>query len=404
MTEKTTLQVTDSEIGGMRHNLNLLRAQIQSGRSSRTSSTSRSSRMIDLLERLELEHHQLKKQGQLRSALQRQPPARFLAGLADRAQSGHGRDHPADQSRARLPDAARRRRAGGRQSRAQLRPADPEQRQVQVQPHDQPIRCWTPASRSSPPTPPKTRAMPSRTASSVKALRSIMATPLRVRGQVIGLIYVDNSAITGLFEDDDLATLDAFAGQAAIAIDNAQLFSATDQKLDRARRGTAPASPHRPAVERNARRGSAMSYTLEWAARLAGAEVGYFGVVDGKSHPDGATATASNWTTRCRSSSKRPIPQALEVVEDGRNGADQRRAAQSRRADRPGAARAESLRRDHPAAAAARSATSRRKWSSASSRALPSPSKTRASTRRCRPPTAPRANSSASSPTISKCR
>ena len=59
-----------------------------------------------------------------------------------------------------------------------------------------------------------------------------MATPLRVRGKVIGVIYVDNRPITGLFKSDDLAALDTFAGQAAIAIDNAQLFSATDQKLD----------------------------------------------------------------------------------------------------------------------------------------------------------------------------
>src|SRR5579859_4298280 len=63
------------------------------------------------------------------------------------------------------------------------------------------------------------------------ALRSIMATPLRVRGQIIGVIYVDNRMRSGLFSASDLEALDAFAGQAAVAIDNARLFSATDKAL-----------------------------------------------------------------------------------------------------------------------------------------------------------------------------
>src|SRR5258708_11582978 len=50
------------------------------------------------------------------------------------------------------------------------------------------------------------------------ALRSIMASPLRVRGAVIGVTYVDNRVRTGLFSERDLEFLDAFAGQAAIAI------------------------------------------------------------------------------------------------------------------------------------------------------------------------------------------
>ena len=63
------------------------------------------------------------------------------------------------------------------------------------------------------------------------ALRSIMASPLRVRGQMIGVVYVDNRMRSGLFNDADLEALDAFAGQAAVAIDNARLFGATDKAL-----------------------------------------------------------------------------------------------------------------------------------------------------------------------------
>ena len=65
------------------------------------------------------------------------------------------------------------------------------------------------------------------------ALRSIMCAPLLARGQVIGAIYVDNRAQVGIFTADDLAMLNALATQAAIAIENARLYTRTDQALAR---------------------------------------------------------------------------------------------------------------------------------------------------------------------------
>jgi signal transduction histidine kinase len=65
------------------------------------------------------------------------------------------------------------------------------------------------------------------------ALRSILCAPLLIRGLVIGAIYVDNRAHTGLFTQDDLHLLEAFAAQAAIAIENASLYTRTDQALAR---------------------------------------------------------------------------------------------------------------------------------------------------------------------------
>jgi len=55
-------------------------------------------------------------------------------------------------------------------------------------------------------------------------LRSILCVPLRVRGQVTGVIYADNRILAGLFSDRDRDLLAAFAGQAAVAIENARLF------------------------------------------------------------------------------------------------------------------------------------------------------------------------------------
>ena len=63
------------------------------------------------------------------------------------------------------------------------------------------------------------------------ALRSILCTPLWLRGNVMGVIYVDNRALKARFTKDDLQLLDAFAGQAAVAIENARLYTRTDQAL-----------------------------------------------------------------------------------------------------------------------------------------------------------------------------
>ncbi len=64
-------------------------------------------------------------------------------------------------------------------------------------------------------------------------LRSIMCAPLRARNQILGAVYVDNRLMSGVFKQDDLDLLITFTNQAAIAIDNARLFTQTDQALAR---------------------------------------------------------------------------------------------------------------------------------------------------------------------------
>ena len=63
------------------------------------------------------------------------------------------------------------------------------------------------------------------------SLRSIMCAPLRARGLTIGVIYVDSRVHEGLFTDEDLEMLNAFASQAAAAIENARLYTRTDENL-----------------------------------------------------------------------------------------------------------------------------------------------------------------------------
>lgn len=56
------------------------------------------------------------------------------------------------------------------------------------------------------------------------ALRSILCVPIIVREEVIGLVYVDNRMHIGLFKQEHLELLMAFASQAGFAIENARLY------------------------------------------------------------------------------------------------------------------------------------------------------------------------------------
>ncbi len=55
-------------------------------------------------------------------------------------------------------------------------------------------------------------------------LRSILCVPLKLKNEIIGVIFLDSRVHTGLFQKNDLELLSAFADQAAVAIDNARLF------------------------------------------------------------------------------------------------------------------------------------------------------------------------------------
>lgn len=72
-------------------------------------------------------------------------------------------------------------------------------------------------------------------------LRSILCAPLKIRNEMIGVIYVDNRAHTGIFRESDLELINAFADQAAVAIDNARLFDdlqASNRELEKAYQAT----------------------------------------------------------------------------------------------------------------------------------------------------------------------
>ena len=72
-------------------------------------------------------------------------------------------------------------------------------------------------------------------------LRSILCAPLKIKNELIGVIYVDNRARSGIFQENELGMIKAFADQAAVAIDNARLFEelqASNRELQEAYQAT----------------------------------------------------------------------------------------------------------------------------------------------------------------------
>lgn len=63
------------------------------------------------------------------------------------------------------------------------------------------------------------------------SLRSILCVPLMVKGKLTGVIYTDNRIKTGLFTEKERKLLNAFANQAAVAIENARLFDSVRRTL-----------------------------------------------------------------------------------------------------------------------------------------------------------------------------
>lgn len=61
-------------------------------------------------------------------------------------------------------------------------------------------------------------------------LRSILCAPLKLKENILGVIYIDNRMVTGIFTEKDLELLIAIASTAVIAIENARLYEMAIEK------------------------------------------------------------------------------------------------------------------------------------------------------------------------------
>jgi signal transduction histidine kinase len=112
------------------------------------------------------------------------------------------------------------------------------------------------------------------------ASRSLMAVPLQVKDRVTGVVEVINRRDGLPFVAGDQELLTAFAGQAAVAIENTRLFMLTDQEL--AARVEELSVMQRIDRELNAslEMDRAMRITLDWALRQSSAEAGLIGMLE----------------------------------------------------------------------------------------------------------------------------
>jgi len=108
---------------------------------------------------------------------------------------------------------------------------------------------------------------------------SIIAVPMISRGRVIGVIELLNRRDGGPFDEDDERFLTAFATNAVVSIENARLFTQTDQAL--AARVEELSMMQRIDRELNATLdyNRVMGLTLDWAVRMTGADVGLVAVI-----------------------------------------------------------------------------------------------------------------------------
>jgi signal transduction histidine kinase len=110
--------------------------------------------------------------------------------------------------------------------------------------------------------------------------RALLAVPMQIKDRVLGVIEVINRRDGLPFVEDDQNLLTAFAGQAAVAIENARLLALTDQEL--AARVEELSIMGRIVRELNASLevDRAMHITLEWAMRQSNAEAGLIGMLE----------------------------------------------------------------------------------------------------------------------------
>ncbi|MBI3760647.1 MAG: GAF domain-containing protein [Chloroflexi bacterium] len=109
--------------------------------------------------------------------------------------------------------------------------------------------------------------------------RALMAAPLRAKERTLGVIEVINRRDGRGFDESDQDLLQAFAGQAAISVENARLYTLTDQAL--AARVDELSMLQRIDRELNTTLdvSKAIAITLNWAMRATNASAGAAGMV-----------------------------------------------------------------------------------------------------------------------------
>ena len=109
---------------------------------------------------------------------------------------------------------------------------------------------------------------------------ALMAIPLQVKESVLGVIEMVNKKNGLPFSKEDKELLTAFAGQASVAVENARLYTLTDQELNSRVEELSIMQRIDRELNANLETGRAMRTTLEWAMRRSSADAGIIGMVE----------------------------------------------------------------------------------------------------------------------------
>lgn len=273
--------VSDMEIANMRQNLNLITSQLKVGRVDNEFLTRQVEKLSNLLERMESERQQNRKIGRFEALynVSRALGASLeLQTVLDQVMDAIIQLTGAERAFLMLQDDD-----GGLAIKAarnfDQQTLDSDNSRYSRTVANQVLDSGNPILTTNAAEDPRFAGQASIVAQS---LRSIMATPLRARGNVIGVVYVDSRALAGLFRPEDLEALDALSAQAAIAIDNALLFNATDKELTLRVEQLRQLRRIDLLLNETLDVNKSLAYTLEWACKLSGASSGHLGLVDGQ--------------------------------------------------------------------------------------------------------------------------
>jgi signal transduction histidine kinase len=110
--------------------------------------------------------------------------------------------------------------------------------------------------------------------------RAILAAPMEVKDRVIGVIEIINKKDGLSFTADDQELLTAFGGQAAVAIENARLYTLTDQELSARVEELSVMQRIDRELNASLEIERALRITLEWAMRQSDADAGLIGILE----------------------------------------------------------------------------------------------------------------------------
>ena len=110
-------------------------------------------------------------------------------------------------------------------------------------------------------------------------LRATLCVPLIYKGETLGAIYLDNRARANVFTEEDMASLSAFANNAAMAIYNAQEHQKTDQALAEKMRELTILQEMMRDLNASLHFNRVMERSAAWAVAASGAEAGVIGLI-----------------------------------------------------------------------------------------------------------------------------